>query len=254
MPKDSTERLHMLLSIIIATLNAEQTFNQCLQSLRQQTNQNFEVIHIDGSSTDSTMEIASFFKDIQIKSYCEDDAGLYFAMNKGLSIASGEIISILNSDDFYLPSTVEKVITYFNSNPETEVLCGNTLHLERGLLRPDPMNLGMAMVPHPSTFIRSSCLSASGNFDTKYRVAADYDLMLRIKASGATFSTIDETLAVMRAGGYSETHKKISIKETLELQNIYNHWGRLKFIFYWTKYYVGTCFRERIPTLKKKAD
>ncbi len=244
----------MLLSIIIATLNAERTLDHCLQSLRQQTNQNFEVIHIDGASTDSTMEIASSFKDIQIKSLCEEDAGLYFAMNKGLSIASGEIISILNSDDFYLPTTVEKVITHFNCYPETEVLCGNTLHLERGLLRPEPINLGMGMVPHPSTFIRSSCLSASGNFDTNYRVAADYDLMLRIKANGAIFSTIDETLAVMRAGGYSETHKKISIKETLELQKVFNHWSRLKFILYWTKYYVGTYFRDLISTLKKKAD
>ncbi len=244
----------MLLSIIIATLNAERTLDHCLQSLRQQTNQNFEVIHIDGASTDSTMEIASSFKDIQIKSICEEDAGLYFAMNKGLSIASGEIISILNSDDFYLPTTVEKVITHFNCNPETEVLCGNTLHLERGLLRPEPINLGMGMVPHPSTFIRSSCLSASGNFDTNYRVAADYDLMLRIKANGAIFSTIDETLAVMRAGGYSEIHKKISIKETLELQKVFNHWSRLKFILYWTKYYVGTYFRDLISTLKKKAD
>lgn len=244
----------MLLSIIIATLNAERTFDHCLQSLRQQTSQNFEVIHIDGASTDSTMEIASSFKDIQIKSLCEEDAGLYFAMNKGLSIASGEIISILNSDDFYLPTTVEKVITHFSCNPETEVLCGNTLHLEKGLLRPDPINLGMGMVPHPSTFIRSSCLSASGNFDTNYRVAADYDLMLRIKANGAIFSTIDETLAVMRAGGYSETHKKISIKETLELQKVFNHWSRLKFILYWTKYYVGTYFRDLISTLKKKAD
>ena len=242
----------MLLSIIIVTLNAEVTLRDCLQSLRDQSNKNFEVIHIDGASKDSTMDIASTFRDLQIHSISESDSGLYFAMNKGLSLASGDIISILNSDDVYLASSVELVISHFKTNKTTDVLCGNTLHLERGLLKPNPTNLEMEMIPHPSSFIRTTSLKKIGNFNTNYRVAADYDLMLRFKASGAKFVTIDETLAVMQAGGYSEVNKKISIAETLSLQRKHNQWSMARYILYWVKYHFGSFVRGQFRFIKGK--
>lgn len=242
----------MLLSIIIVTLNAEATLRNCLQSLRDQNSKNFEIIHIDGGSKDSTMEIASSFRDLRIRSISESDSGLYFAMNKGLNLASGDVFSILNSDDVYLASTVELVISHFKRNKNTDVLCGNTLHSERGLLKPNPTNLDMEMIPHPSSFIRATSLNRIGNFNTKYRVAADYDLMLRFKASGANFVTIDETLAVMQAGGYSEVNKKISIEETLFLQRKHNQWSTARYIFYWIKYHFGTYARGRFRFIKGK--
>lgn len=231
-------------SIIIVTLNAGKSISKCLESLDNQDFKNFEVINIDGCSTDNTQEIISNFSHLKITSVIEPDGGLYFAMNKGIAMASGKIIGIINADDYYFPKTLQIVNDYFISNVDVDGVAGSMYLSGKELREPDLSRLGIEMIPHPSLFIKKSCYTKYGNFDTRFKVAADYDLVMRYVRSGVRIVEVPEPLAQMTPGGFSSRHVIRSIVETSILQRKYNGWNFIHTFSIFLKYLVGTLLRK----------
>lgn len=196
-----------LVSIITVCLNSAKTIEQTIQSVVNQTYPNIEYIIIDGESTDRTLEIINKYRDKISKLVSEKDEGIYDAMNKGLTFATGNIIGIINSDDWYELDAVESVVNVFLKDSYTHVFYGNiNVYDDDNFLRtrfPSPLRelrTGMP-IPHPSVFIIGKVYKAYG-FNTKYKIAADRDLLLRLYSQNYIFKYINKNIANFRVGGH----------------------------------------------------
>lgn len=205
-------------SIITVVYNASNTIEQTIKSVINQAYSNIEYIIIDGGSTDGTMNIIRKYLDKIDILVSEKDNGLYDAMNKGIKLASGEIIGILNSDDTYTENAVSLVVDSFK-NRRIDVLYGNAMFVdgtfEIGLYDcSDIEQLWYRMaIPHPATFVRKAVYDKYGSFDTQYPISADYDLMLRLYSEGVRFGHIDEILTYFRVGGLSEVKADVTVED-----------------------------------------
>jgi glycosyltransferase involved in cell wall biosynthesis len=207
-------------SIITVTLDSEATLQRCIDSLKAQSYRDFEYIIIDGVSQDSTLQIVKANSEVVGTLMSEVDSGLYDAMNKGISIARGRFVGILNSDDEYLPETLSLVRAHLESNPESQVIYGD-LYMGEGAgnkLIVELNEISTRMIPHPTVFVSIDTYRKYGAFNTAYRVAADYELMLRLRSVGAKFLKLDSPLAVMHPGGFSAKHRLRSVLETCALR------------------------------------
>ncbi|HHT9111581.1 MAG TPA: glycosyltransferase family 2 protein [Candidatus Brocadiaceae bacterium] len=198
----------MKISVIIPTFNSAKTIKDTLESIIGQNWPDLQIIVQDGGSTDDTKVIVGKYPMAMSGWQSAPDNGIYDAMNKGIKRAKGDIIAILNSDDTWLPGTLERIISAFSRNPDVGVVSGSIevwedspsgakvvlrsslLHLHRGLT-----------VQHPATFVRRNVYDRVGLFNTRYRVGADYDFVLRCLAANIPWIIINDTLVRMRAGG-----------------------------------------------------
>lgn len=216
----STSAARPEFSIITVTLNSEATLQRCIDSLKAQIHQDFEHIIIDGVSQDSTLKIVKANNGVIDTLISEVDSGLYDAMNKGISIARGRYVGILNSDDEYLPETLSLVREHLKSNPESQIVYGD-LYMGEGTsnkLIVEINEISTRMIPHPTVFVSLDTYRKYGVFNTAYRVAADYELMLRFRSLGAKFLKVDSPLAAMHPGGFSAKHRLRSVLETCVLR------------------------------------
>ena len=216
----STSAARPEFSIITVTLNSEATLQRCIDSLKAQSHQDFEYIIIDGVSQDSTLKIVKVNNDVIDTLISEVDSGLYDAMNKGISIARGRYVGILNSDDEYLPETLSLVRKHLESNPDSQIIYGD-LYMGEGTsnkLIVELNEISTRMIPHPTVFVSLDTYRKYGAFNTAYRVAADYELMLRLRSLGAKFLKVDSPLAAMHPGGFSAKHRLRSVLETCVLR------------------------------------
>lgn len=178
----------MKVSVITVAYNAIETIEKTLVSVQAQEGVIIEHILIDGGSTDGTVDIIEKFLRDDDVFISEADDGIYSAMNKGLKLASGDIIAILNSDDvFYSTKTVSSVLTEFSSN-SVDIIYSDIVYIDcsgniTGKWLPGSYdNNEFAMgwhPPHPGFFCKRSCYDIAGNFDESLAIAADFDLMLR---------------------------------------------------------------------------
>lgn len=230
----------MTISIITPTYNSEITIRDTIESIIHQNYNNLEYIIIDGASSDKTLSIIDEYQSrIEIKVISEPDKGLYDAMNKGIAIASGEIVGILNSDDLYANDKVlndvancftknEKIeacygdISFFNTNNPNKV----TRLWKSGEYNENKLNNGWIM-PHPSFFLKRSVYQENGGFKENFKLAADYELMLRLlKVRGLKTQYISKTLVKMRTGGKSSQNLKqrklgwSELKKSWEINNL----------------------------------
>jgi glycosyltransferase involved in cell wall biosynthesis len=205
-----------LVSIITVCLNSEKTIEQTIQSVINQTYSNIEYIIIDGKSTDRTLDIIAKHKD-KISIYVsEKDAGIYDAMNKGLKLATGELIGIINSDDWYELDAAETIVNTFLEDRNVQVIYGNMNVYEKDkfiLTRyPSPIkDLPYDMVlPHPSVFITSE-IYKKYRFNIKYKIIADYDLLLKLYSKNYKFEYVNRNISNFRVGGHSDATSFIKI-------------------------------------------
>jgi glycosyltransferase involved in cell wall biosynthesis len=203
------------ISIITACLNNASTIESTLQSVILQNYPNLEYIIIDGGSTDGTLDILSKYKDKIATLVSEKDGGIYYALNKGLSKATGDIVGFLHADDFYPNNTIlSKIVNAFEKQ-NTECIYGDLQYVDRQnpdkIIRNwkseayyDGIFLKGFMPPHPTFFMKRECYEKYGNFNTSLSLAADYELMLRMlhKHKLKAFY-IPEVLVKMRVGGAS---------------------------------------------------
>ncbi|MCB0641365.1 MAG: glycosyltransferase [Phaeodactylibacter sp.] len=210
----------MKISIITATYNSEATVKDTIECISRQTYKDIEHVIVDGNSSDRTMEIVEHYGDHIAKVVSEPDNGIYDAMNKGINLTTGDIIGILNSDDFYINNEViEKVIQAFE-NEEVDSVYGDLQYVHpkepwrvvrswrAGNFRRNRFLYGW-MLPHPTFFVRRSVYEEFGRFNLSLSSAADYEIMLRFlyKNKISTYY-IPEVLVRMRTGGVSNASLK----------------------------------------------
>lgn len=202
-------------TVITVCYNNAQTIEATIRSVISQDYNNIEYIIVDGSSTDNTLEIVEKYKTQISRIISEKDEGIYFAINKGIAVASGDIIAILHADDLYNTNQViHKVVKAFDEQ-QVDTIYGDlqyvdrsdtskiTRHWRSGEYKTDIFLKGW-MPPHPAFFVKKKCYDKYGLYNTVLRSAADYEFMLRLlhkyKCSTAY---IPEVLVKMRVGGKS---------------------------------------------------
>jgi glycosyltransferase involved in cell wall biosynthesis len=204
----------MKISIITATYNSAATLKDTLSCIEQQDYTDIEHILVDGGSTDGTLNIASGFPHLS-KIISEKDKGIYDAMNKGIGLATGEVIGILNSDDIYTDAGVLSAIATTFADPAVQTSYADLQYVQSGNLDKiirtwrtgafDKKSFYWGwMPPHPTFFVRRQVYDQVGMFDISLRSAADYELMLRILLKhGLSAAYIPRVIVKMRAGGMS---------------------------------------------------
>lgn len=197
-----------LLTVITVAFNAKDTIEQTILSVGAQAAESIEYLVIDGASNDGTVEVLRRQAHHIDHWVSEPDHGIYDAMNKGIAMARGEWIMFLNSDD-YLESARSAQYLLAATDDSIDIVAGQTLmksaNRER-LFRPSPRFGLLLQLPfmHPSTIVRRSAFESCGHFDTRYKLAADCDLLLRMISRGHKCRYISEVVTVMREGGASQ--------------------------------------------------
>jgi glycosyltransferase involved in cell wall biosynthesis len=202
-------------SIVTAVYNRERTLQHALNSVEQQTYPVIEHVLIDGGSRDGTMDLIRKAKLRSPIIVSERDEGIYDALNKGLRMATGDVIGLLHSDDAFADERVVAEVAACFADPIVNLVYGDldyvdsaeglrvVRHWHSGRPSASAINAGW-MPPHPTVFVRSSLYAAMGGFRKELRIAADYDLMLRLFLSGKIeYRYIPRVLVKMRTGGES---------------------------------------------------
>lgn len=204
-----------LISIITVCYNSVATIENTIESVLSQDYELIEYIIIDGGSSDGTLEIIDRYKDKISKFVSEPDRGIYDAMNKGLKIASGTIVGTLNSDDVYANSSsvrrlVERMQAFGADSVYSDLVVvdrGNedkvVRHYSSAGFRRSKLRFGW-MPAHPTFFVRKRVLDQCGHYATNYKIAADFEMMVRLFHSAGISSTYLPSVEVrMKAGGVS---------------------------------------------------
>lgn len=218
----------MKLSIITVCYNSEETIRDSIESVVSQNYKDIEYIIVDGGSTDNTLGIIKEYGDKISKVISERDEGLYDAMNKGVSLATGDVIGILNSDDVYENNEVISKVAREFEKENVDGVYGDLVYVDRlnldmvkrywkaGQYKPGKFLSGW-MPPHPAFFVKRKVYQKNGQFNTSFRTAADYEIMLRfIHGAGITVSYLPEIITRMRVGGLSNSSLRHRINANKE--------------------------------------
>lgn len=201
--------------MVTAVYNAQDVLEDALRSSLSQTWPNVERIIIDGASRDATPMLLKRYEDGLDVMVSEPDSGIYDALNKGIACATGDVVGFLHADDVYADSEVLARVAAAFADPGVDAVYGDLLYVRRsnpsqvlrywraGEYAPEKLKHGW-MPPHPAFFVRRRFYEELGGFDPSYRIAADYDCMLRLLSRGALRCVyIPEVLVKMRTGGAS---------------------------------------------------
>jgi len=220
------ERLKV--SIITAVYNNKEFIEDCIKSVLEQSYDNIEYIIVDGGSTDGTLDIINKYKDKISKIISEKDRGIYDALNKGIKMATGDIIGILHSDDIYAYKDVIKDVVETFKKENVDSVYGDLCYVSRndinkvirywkaGKFNRNSFKYGWAP-PHPTFFVKKEVYLKYGIFDLSYEISADYELMVRFLYKHQISSAyIPKVLVKMRVGGKSSKNLFTSIKRRME--------------------------------------
>jgi glycosyltransferase involved in cell wall biosynthesis len=210
----------MKVSIITATYNREDTLKDTLESVLQQDYPNIEHIIVDGASKDDTMKVVELYKRPELIVHSAPDKGVFDALNKGLTIATGDVVGFLHSDDFFAnKQIISKVVENMELHGVDSVF-GDVLFVDAKDVRKrkryySSKNFTLDkfqetdMPAHPSFFTKLEYYKKYGNFNTKYTIAADLDLLIRfLHTQKLSYHYMNELMIVMRTGGLSNATLK----------------------------------------------
>ena len=218
----------MKISIITVVWNNEKTIKNAIDSVLSQTYKNIEYIVVDGSSTDGTVKIVQSYGDKISKLLSEKDKGIYDAMNKGIRLATGDIVGILNSDDFYKSNDILEIVVNEFINKDIDCLYGDLEYVDskdtskvlrywKSKVYKDGLFENGWHPAHPTFFIKREFYKKYGVFNLDFKIAADYEIMLRfLKKYQLKSSYINKTFVKMRVGGESNRSIKNIVKANLE--------------------------------------
>ena len=218
----------MKISIVTVVWNNKESIRDAINSVLSQTYIDIEYIIVDGASTDGTIEIIQSYGDKISMFKSEPDNGLYDAMNKGITLATGDIIGILNSDDFYLDKNLLSEVMSEFKNKEIDCLYGDLVYVNAintskviRYWKSKEFKNGLFQKgwhpAHPTFFVKKECYKKFGLFNTKLKISADYELMLRFLEKHKIKSLyINKIFVNMRVGGESNRSIKNIIKANFE--------------------------------------
>ena len=207
-------------SIITVVYNNQSTIDYAIRSVLSQDYPNIEYIVVDGNSTDATVEKIQNYKKNITHFISEPDKGIYDAMNKGLKLATGDIIGILNSDDFYADNNIISSIVNEFQEKKIDLVFGDIVFVKPENLNKitryyssdnfHPRKFAWGWMPaHPSCFLKQEIYKKYGYFKTDYKIAADYEIITRFMAKyGISYSYIPKVFVKMRTGGVSSANLK----------------------------------------------
>ena len=210
-----------MISIITATFNSAKTLKDTIQSVLRQTNKDFEYLIIDGGSTDETIDIVksyeSEFSGI-LKWVSEKDQGIYDAMNKGIKMASGDVVGILNSDDYFTSDDILQTVDNAFKSHEIDAIYGDIHFIRDGnpqkcvryyssrMFRPFWLRFGF-MPAHPSFYCKREVFEKAGLYSLDYKIGADYEMMVRLfKRHKIKSLYVNKDFVTMRTGGASNNN------------------------------------------------
>jgi glycosyltransferase involved in cell wall biosynthesis len=217
------------ISVITASLNCIHTIPDAIESVVSQKYVDIEHVVIDGNSTDGTKEFITLSQKHLSKFISEVDNGLYFALNKGVSVASGDVVGFLHADDIFHDDDVLTKVANAFADSTVQAVYGDLVYVDKlditRIMRKwhsgefsDVCLLKGWMPPHPTLFLRRSLYEKLGVFDTRYRIAADYDFILRVlsQLTPEQVGYIPEVLVKMRIGGVSNRSLKLLLQKSWE--------------------------------------
>jgi glycosyltransferase involved in cell wall biosynthesis len=233
-----------LVTIITPTYNSQKRLKRSIESVLNQSYENIEYIIIDGASTDGTVAILKEY-DNQIDYWIsEPDGGIYEALNKGLSVAKGEYVAILNGDDFYEHFAVEESIKAIEKSGADYSIASVQFVDKKIVISPIyPLVEGKVYqdmpYPHVTAFVPKRVYDEVGEFTTDYRIAGDHDMALKIHLAGYRATFINQVIAQLSDDGVSD-----SLDATKESRNIAIAYGKSRvlaykdYAIYWLKFYL----------------
>lgn len=220
----------MKISIITVVWNNKKTIKDAIESVLGQTHKDIEYIIIDGASTDGTVEVVKSYGNKISKFVSEPDNGLYDAMNKGIALASGDVVGILNSDDFYIDNgVIERIVKEFEEKQtdsvfadlvyvKSENLDKIVRHYDSSYFTPQKFAYGW-MPAHPTFFVKKWVYEKYGVFRTDLKIGADFDILARfLYTHKISYSYMKEVLVKMRLGGVSTSFSSIWINNIEQLR------------------------------------
>lgn len=219
----------MKISVITVCYNSAETIDHTLRSVQEQTHRDVEHIIIDGGSRDNTLEVVASEGAHVAKLVSEKDNGIYDAMNKGIALASGDIIGFINADDFYASSDVLAKVSAIFADQAVDACYGDLCYVRQddtsavvrywqsSDFRPGAFEVGWCP-PHPTFFVRREIYERFGGFDLSYRIAADVELMMRfLEVQQVRVKYIPEVLVKMRMGGTTNRSLSNIVKQNKEI-------------------------------------
>ncbi|MED7789180.1 glycosyltransferase family 2 protein [Francisella sp. 19X1-34] len=255
----------MKVSIITVCYNSEETIENTIKSVLSQTYENIEYIIVDGSSYDSTLDILAKYESKISKVISESDDGIYDAMNKGIALATGDIIGILNSDDCYSNnSVIDDIVKQFKQN-DKDMLFADLMFVNESnkILRyysakrftPNKLKFGI-MPPHPTLFVKKSVYDKYGVYRLDFKIAADYEIFVRfLLVNRLSYTYLNKCIINMLVGGVSTSNlqsKKIINQETMKA--LKTNGIKSNYLFISTKYVAKLLeiFKGRLLNYRKK--
>ena len=208
----------MKISIITVSFNSASTLADTMESVLRQTYTDWEYIVVDGGSTDGTVDLIRKYESKfggRLKWTSEPDHGIYDAMNKGISRAAGDVVGILNSDDYYTSADVLDVVASALSNNSLDAVYGDIHFIHKGepnkvvryyssrRFRPFWLRFGF-MPAHPSFYVRRHIYEEAGLYDTSYKIGSDFEMMVRLfRKHHIRYRYLSKDFVTMRTGGMS---------------------------------------------------
>lgn len=231
----------MKISIITVCYNSEATIRDTIESVLSQSYSNIEYIIVDGASKDGTMAIVNEYKDRIAKIVSEPDKGIYDAMNKGVELASGDFVGVLNSDDIFARSNVVgDLADFLTTNSHLDGAYADLVFVRRECT--DEVTRAYSsknfsnwkirfgfMCPHPTFYVRRRLFKELGSYKLGYRVSADFELMARFIKNGVKLGRNPRVMVKMRDGGISTTgfwwrvHQNMEIVRACKENGIYTN-------------------------------
>lgn len=215
-----------MISIITATFNSAKTLKDTIQSVLSQTNKDFEYLIIDGGSTDETIDIVKSYESEfsgRLKWVSEKDEGIYDAMNKGIKMASGDVVGILNSDDYFTSDDILQTVDNAFKSHEIDAIYGDIHFIRDGnpqkcvryyssrMFRSFWLRFGF-MPAHPSFYCKREVFEKAGLYSLDYKIGADYEMMVRLFKKYRIMSQyINKDFVTMRTGGASNNNVRSRI-------------------------------------------
>lgn len=228
----------MKISIITVAYNSDKTIEETLKSVAEQTHSDIEHIIVDGGSTDRTLEIVRKYPHVSTL-VSEPDEGIYDAMQKGVKLATGDVIGVLNSDDLFDSKTIiEEISKTFDRSSETKIVYGTVKYFKED----DPKDIVRNMItvpyydtffedgevpPHEAFYAKKEIYDSIEGYDKSFKIAGDYDFMFRaLKLNGYKSEFLNKTIVLMRMGGASSSGDFRSY--VLASSEVYRVWKKNK--------------------------
>jgi len=220
--------INLKVSIITSVYNNKETIEDSIKSVLSQTHEDIEYILVDGASNDGTVDIIKKYKDKISFFVSERDSGIYDGLNKGIELATGDIVAFLHSDDIYNDENVIKEIVELFKSEDVDSVYGDLVYVDKvdtskifrywksGEFTVERLKKGW-MPPHPTFFVKRELYEKYGKFDLSFKIAADYDFMLRMLGKyQISTAYLPKVLYKMRVGGASNRSIKNIIQKSKE--------------------------------------